>query len=499
MRLDSYDPGGFFDEMFSAVGLPRSQARILVENLRALPEGELELRQAAAEKALFDLGITFNVYNSQAGAERIFPFDVLPRLIDATEWDVIERGLKQRIHALNLFLNDIYHDQRIVKDGVVPGELIRSATGYRKECRGLNPPWGVWCHITGSDLVKDADGRMFVLEDNLRCPSGVSYMIGNRQVMKRAFPQIFGAINPRPVEEYPSRLLDMLQFLGPRGTGSGKGGAPVVALLTPGIHNSAYFEHSFLAQQMGVELVTGSDLVMRDGWVNMRTTRGFRRVDVLYRRIDDDFLDPRVFRPDSMLGVPGLMEAYRAGRVAIANAPGTGVADDKVIYAYVPKIIEYYLGEEAILPNVDTYLCWIPDQQKYVLEHMDELVIKTANDSGGYGVLIGPQASKATLAEWAARIKDNPRNFIAQRTLSLSRSPVMIDGVCEGRHVDLRPFALYGRDIHVMPGGLTRVALKKGSLVVNSSQGGGSKDTWVLPAASASAAAMSSFVTARAA
>jgi uncharacterized circularly permuted ATP-grasp superfamily protein len=435
----------------------------------------LALRQAAAEKALFDLGITFNVYNSQAGMERIFPFDVMPRIIDAAEWDIVERGLRQRIHALNLFLDDVYHDQRIVRDGIIPAELIRSATGYRKECRGLNPPWGVWCHITGSDLVKDGDGKLYVLEDNLRCPSGVSYMIGNRQVMKRAFPQIFGAINPRPVEDYPSRLLDMLQFLGPRGE------TPVVALLTPGVHNSAYFEHSFLAQQMGVELVTGSDLVMRDGWLNMRTTRGFKRVDVLYRRIDDDFLDPKTFRSDSMLGVPGLMEAYRAGRVAIANAPGTGVADDKVIYAYVPEIIKYYLGEEIILPNVDTYMCWVPEQQKYVLEHMAELVIKTANDSGGYGVLIGPHATQAVLAEWAARIKDNPRNFIAQRTLALSRSPVMIDGVCEGRHVDLRPFALYGRDIHVMPGGLTRVALKKGSLVVNSSQGGGSKDTWVLP------------------
>jgi uncharacterized circularly permuted ATP-grasp superfamily protein len=480
MQLDTYDPGEFYDELFSGVGQPRAQAKVLIENLRSLPDGELARRQQAAEKALFDLGITFNVYNSQAGVERIFPFDVVPRIIEAAEWERIERGLRQRIQALNLFLNDVYHEQRIVRDGIIPGELIRSATGYRKACRGLNPPWGVWCHITGTDLVKDADGKLYVLEDNIRCPSGVSYMIGNRQVMKRSFPQVFGAINPRPVEDYPSHLLDMLQFLGPRGGGQ-NGGAPTVAVLTPGVQNSAYFEHSFLAQQMGVELVTGSDLVMRDGWLNMRTTRGFKRVDVLYRRIDDDFLDPRTFRPDSLLGVPGLMEAYRAGRVAIANAPGTGVADDKVIYAYVPEIIKYYLGEEIILPNVDTYMCWVPEQQKYVLEHLSELVIKTANDSGGYGVLIGPHATTAVLAEWAARIKDDPRNFIAQRTLSLSRSPVMIDGQCEGRHVDLRPFVLYGRDIHVMPGGLTRVALKKGSLVVNSSQGGGSKDTWVLP------------------
>jgi uncharacterized circularly permuted ATP-grasp superfamily protein len=303
-------------------------------------------------------------------------------------------------------------------------------------------------------------------------------VIGNRQVMKRTFPQIFASINPRPVEDYPSRLLDMLQFVSPRGVE-----APCVAILTPGVHNSAYFEHSFLAQQMGVELVTGADLAVRDGLLWMRTTRGFKRVDVLYRRIDDDFLDPQAFRPDSLLGVPGLMEAYRAGKVSLANAPGTGVADDKVIYAYVPKIIEYYLGEEILLPNVDTYMCWVDEERKYVLDHMDELVIKTANDSGGYGVLIGPHASRAVLAEWAARIADNPRNFIAQRTLSLSRSPVMIGEECEGRHVDLRPFVLFGRDIYVMPGGLTRVALKKGSLVVNSSQGGGSKDTWVLPRA----------------
>jgi uncharacterized circularly permuted ATP-grasp superfamily protein len=476
MRLDAYDPGGFYDEMFSGVGQPRALASVLVKNLKALPDGELALRQAAAEKALFDLGITFNVYNSQAGLERIFPFDVVPRIIEAQEWDLIERGLRQRIQALNLFLADVYHQQRIVRDGVIPVELIQSATGYRKACRGLNPPWGVWCHITGTDLVKDADGKLYVLEDNIRCPSGVSYVIGNRQVMKRTFPQVFGAINPRPVEDYPGRLLDMLQFLGPRGDH-----APTVAILTPGVHNSAYFEHSFLAQQMGVDLVTGSDLVVRDGWLQMRTTRGFRRVDVLYRRIDDDFLDPRAFRADSLLGVLGLMDVYRAGRVAIANAPGTGVADDKVIYAYVPEIVKYYLGEEIILPNVDTYMCWRPTDQKYVLENMEKLVIKTANDSGGYGVLIGPHATRAVLDEWAARIKDDPRNFIAQRTLALSRSPVMIDGQCEGRHVDLRPFVLCGRDVYVMPGGLTRVALKKGSLVVNSSQGGGSKDTWVLP------------------
>lgn len=475
MNWDDYNPEGFYDEMFESPGRPRPLADLLLRNLDNLPEGELTRRQAAAEKAFFDLGITFNVYNSKSGLERIFPFDILPRIIDGGEWDRIERGLRQRIHALNLFLDDIYHDQRIVRDGVIPLDLIKSATGYRKACRGLNPPWGVWCHVTGTDLVKDGDGRLYVLEDNMRCPSGVSYVIGNRQVMKRSFPQIFGAVNPRPVEDYPGRLLDMLQFMGPRSTEP-----PTVALLTPGIYNSAYFEHGFLAQQMGVELVTGGDLAVKDGYLWMRTTRGYRKVDVLYRRIDDDFLDPRAFRSDSLLGVPGLMDVYRSGKVAVANAPGTGVADDKVIYAYVPQIVKYYLGEDILIPNVETWMCWVDSERNYVLDHMSELVIKTANDSGGYGVLIGPHATQPVLAEWAARIVDNPRNFIAQRTLSLSRAPVMVGSGCEGRHVDLRPFVLYGRDIYVMPGGLTRVALKKGSLVVNSSQGGGSKDTWVL-------------------
>jgi len=475
MRLDVYDPENFYDELFSGVGEPRKEARLLVENLHSLPEGELARRQLAAEKAFFNLGITFNVYDNQAGLERILPFDVVPRVIPASEWEAIERGIRQRIQALNLFLDDIYHDQRIIRDGIIPEELVRSASGYREVCRGLNPPWGVWCHITGIDLVKDGDGTLFVLEDNLRCPSGVSYVLGNRQVMKRTFPQIFNAISPLPVEDYPSRLLEMLQFLGPGDR------MPVVALLTPGVFNSAYFEHSFLAQQMGVDLVTGSDLLVRDNTLYMRTTRGFKRVDVLYRRIDDDFLDPLTFRSDSLLGVPGLMDVYRSGRVAIANAPGTGVADDKVIYAYVPQIVKYYLDEEILLPNVKTWMCWVPEERSYVLANLSELVIKTANDSGGHGVLIGPHASSATLEEWGRRIAANPRNYIAQPTLSLSRSPVMMGDHCEGRHVDLRPFALYGRDVYVMPGGLTRVALKKGSLVVNSSQGGGSKDTWVVP------------------
>ncbi len=477
MKLSNYNPENFYDEMFESSGKPRENSRLLVRKLDSMDEGELLRRQEAAEKALLDLGITFNVYGDQSGIEKIFPFDILPRIIDGKEWDFIERGLKQRIRAMNLFLDDIYHDQKILNEGIIPPEIVYSSTGYRKALKGFNPSWGIWCHITGSDLVKDDDGTIYVLEDNLRCPSGVSYMLGNRQIMKRTFPQVFEALQARPIEDYPSRLLDMLQFLGRY---KSQNETPNVAILTPGPLNSAYFEHCFLAQQMGIELVVGSDLAVRDGYLFMRTTRGYKRVDVLYRRIDDDFLDPKVFRSDSMLGIPGLMEVYRTGRVSIANAPGTGVADDKVIYAFMPQIIEYYLGEEIILPNVPTYLCWRPEDKAYVLEHMSELVIKTANDSGGYGVLIGPHATQKVLLEWSARIKADPRNYIAQKTLSLSRSPIIVGDHCEGRHVDLRPFALYGQDIYVSPGGLTRVALKKGSLVVNSSQGGGSKDTWVL-------------------
>ena len=475
MKLDAYDPEGFYDELFETVGKPRPRANLLVQNLESMPEGELARRQLAAEKALFDLGITFNVYNNQAGLERIFPFDVLPRIIEAMEWDFIERGLKQRIQALNLFLDDIYHDQRIVRDGVVPGELIQSASGYRKACKGLNPPWGVWCHITGTDLVKDADGKLYVLEDNIRCPSGVSYVIGNRQVMKRTFPQIFGAFNPRPVEDYPSRLLDMLQFMGPRGDH-----APVVALLTPGVYNSAYFEHSFLAQQMGVELVEGMDLVVRDKMVYMRTTRGPKRVHVIYRRVDDDFLDPQVFRADSMLGVPGLMQAYHAGNVTLANAVGTGVADDKSTYIYVPDMIRFYLGEEPIISNVPTYRLDRADDLNYVLAHLPELVVKEVQGSGGYGMLVGPASTAQQIADFRGRILQNPANYIAQPTLALSTCPTFCDSGIAPRHVDLRPYVLSGKTVTLVPGGLTRVALREGSLVVNSSQGGGTKDTWVL-------------------
>jgi uncharacterized circularly permuted ATP-grasp superfamily protein len=357
--------------------------------------------------------------------------------------------------------------------------VIRTAKSFRPECIGLRPPAGIWAHITGTDLVRDRDGRMYVLEDNLRCPSGVSYVLENRQVMKRTFPQVFQASRVLPVDDYPARLLDMLQFVAPLGARN-----PRVAVLTPGVYNSAYFEHSFLARQMGVELVEGRDLHVDNGRVVMKTTRGLERVDVIYRRIDDEFLDPAVFRPDSMLGVPGLMKAYMEGKVTLVNAPGTGVADDKVVYAYVPKMIKYYLGEEPILPNVPTYLCWEPKDLEYVLAHLEELVVKAANESGGYGMLIGPHSTKEQRAEFAEKIKAAPRNYIAQPTLGLSRVPTLVDGRLEGRHVDLRPYILYGREIYVQPGGLTRVALKKGSLVVNSSQGGGSKDTWVLPAPS---------------
>ncbi len=475
MTFADYDPGAFFDEMFEQKGVARPGARTLVDLVNALPEGELLRRQRSAEQALLAMGITFNVYGAEAGTERIFPFDLVPRIIDAAEWRTIERGLRQRIHALNLFIDDIYTDQRILKDGVIPREVLESAKTLRAACTGLRPPRGIWCHVTGTDLVRDGDGQIYVLEDNLRCPSGVSYVLENRNLMKRTFPQVFQSVRIHPVNDYPGRLRDMLEYVAPETAGT-----PRVVVLTPGVYNSAYFEHSFLAQQMGVELVEGRDLVVTDGFVWMRTTKGLERVDVIYRRVDDDFLDPDVFRSDSMLGVRGLMSVYKAGRVALVNAPGTGVADDKVIYAYVPRIVKYYLGEEILLPNVPTYICAEEDDRRYVLAHLKDLVVKAANESGGYGMLIGPHASESERADFAQRIIANPRNYIAQPTLSLSRVPAIIDDHFEGRHVDLRPYILYGREIFVLPGGLTRVALRKGSLVVNSSQGGGSKDTWVL-------------------
>lgn len=420
-------------------------------------------------------GITFNVYSDQRGVEKTLPFDLVPRIVSADEWARLERGLRQRIQALNLFIDDLYHDQKILKDGVIPREVITSSKGFRSQCIGLRPPRGIWCHVTGTDLVRDQAGQILVLEDNLRCPSGVSYVLENRRLMKSLFPEVFSAARIRPVSNYPAKLRDMLEYLSPEGSSE-----PRVVVLTPGRYNSAYFEHSFLAQQMGVELVEGSDLVVHEGFVWMRTTKGFERVDVIYRRIDDDFLDPKAFRPDSLLGVPGLMEVYQAGNVALANAPGTGVADDKVVYAYIPRVIRYYLGEDAIIPNVRTYICAEATDLSYVLEHMDQLVVKAANESGGYGMLIGPHASADKIEEFRHLVRDNPRNYIAQPTLSLSRVPTICGDRLEGRHVDLRPYILYGKDIFVLPGGLTRVALRKGSLVVNSSQGGGTKDTWVI-------------------
>jgi len=473
--FEGYGTEDFYDELIDESGHARPGAELLVEKIRSLSREDLLHRQQAAERLLFRMGITFNVYGASEGTEKIFPFDLVPRIIGADEWQRLERGLKQRIRALNMFIDDVYHDQRIVNDGVVPREILASARSYREVCRGLNPPRGIWCHITGTDLVRGGDGRVYVLEDNLRVPSGVSYVLQNRMVMKRSFPQIFQASRVLPVVDYPSHLLATLEHLAPDAVAH-----PTVVLLTPGIYNSAYYEHSFLAQQMGVELVEGRDLVVRDGYVCMRTTAGFERVDVIYRRIDDDFIDPQVFREDSVLGVPGLIDVYRHGRVALANAPGTGVADDKVIYAYVEKMIRYYLDEDAVIPNVPTYVCFDEDDRRYVLEHLDQLVVKAANEAGGYGMLIGPHSTREQQQEFAARIQQNPRNYIAQPTLSLSRVPTIVNDHLEGRHVDFRPYILYGKDIYVMPGGLTRVALRKGSLVVNSSQGGGSKDTWVI-------------------
>jgi len=475
LNISKYDTRGFFDEMFSEAGVARLGVEFLVDKLTALPLGELQRRQRAADHELLNMGITFNVYGHSAGTEKVWPFDLIPRVIQEEEWLHVERGLKQRIRALNMFIDDLYHDQKIIKDGVLPEYMIQSSKGFLKQIQGMKPPRGIWCHITGTDLVRAGDGQIYVLEDNLRCPSGVSYVIENREVMKRTFPQLFEGRNILPVETYPEQLLKMLQFVSPSSSNE-----PTVVVLTPGVHNSAYFEHCFLAQQMGVELVQGSDLLVKDSYVHMRTTRGLKRVDVIYRRIDDDFLDPDCLRPDSTLGVKGLMQVYRAGKVALVNAPGTGVADDKAIYAYVPKMIKYYLGEDMILPNVPTYMCADDSERSYVLENIDKLVIKPANESGGYGILLGPKATKEQLANYKELIKSNPRNYVAQPMLDLSTVPTLCGDSLEGRHVDLRPYILFGEDIYIVPGGLTRVALVKDSLIVNSSQGGGSKDTWVL-------------------
>lgn len=475
MQFNDYDPGDFYDELFIGKGQPRPEAVPLIERINSLCVEEVLRRQQTAQSALFKMGVTFNVYSDNQGTERILPFDIIPRIVAMDDWAKLEKGLKQRIYALNLFLADIYGDQKILRDSIIPAEIIFSASGFLKPCMDLKPPAGIWCHITGTDLVRDRHGQWYVLEDNLRCPSGVSYVLENRRIMKSTFPLVFNTMQIKPVEEYPSHLLETLLNLAPPHLPD-----PTVVVLTPGIYNSAYFEHSFLAQQMGVELVEGRDLVVADGYLQMRTTKGLKRVDVVYRRIDDIFIDPTTFRSDSLLGIPGLMEVYRNGKVAIANALGTGVADDKVIYSYVPEMIRYYLSEEPILSNVPTYLCWEPNQQSHVLANLDKLVVKAADESGGYGMLVGPQATQAEREEFAQRIQATPRKYIAQPTLCLSRVPTLLDDGIEGCHVDLRPYVLYGKQIYVNPGGLTRVALRRGSLVVNSSQGGGSKDTWVV-------------------
>ncbi len=470
-----YAATGAYDEMFLVSGEPRSHYLPLFERLQQLPEDELRRRKQAADITFLHQGITFTVYGRDEGIEKIFPYDLLPRLITAREWERVERGLAQRITALNLFLEDIYQNGRILSDGVVPREILFSCRHYRRQMRGLTVPRGVYITVTGTDLIRRPDGAFVVLEDNLRVPSGVSYMLTSRQVMKRIFPALYRECAVRSIEDYPQALLSTLRSLAPEGCSN-----PTVALLTPGVFNSAYFEHTYLARQMGVELVEGRDLVVDDNIVYMRTTAGLRRVDVIYRRIDDDFIDPLAFRADSILGVPGLFNAYRAGNVTLANALGTGVADDKAIYAYVPRIIKYYLNEDPILENVETYLCCEDAPRQHVLANLDKLVVKAVGESGGYGMLIGPHSSQAEREQFARRIQAEPRNYIAQPTINFSTAPCYIDGEVQPRHVDLRPYILYGDKITIVPGGLTRVALRKGSLVVNSSQGGGSKDTWVL-------------------
>jgi uncharacterized circularly permuted ATP-grasp superfamily protein len=477
LDFQNYDTGSFYDELFESSGKPRSVVAPLIQRLKAMPHSDLIRQQKAAESEFLQMGITFTVYGNNEGTEKIFPFDIIPRIVPNPEWQVIEKGLIQRIQALNLFIDDIYHGQQILKDKAIPKEVVLSSFGYRTQCVGLNPSRRIWIHITGTDLVRDKDGHYYVLEDNLRCPSGVSYVLENRNVLKRTLPQAFQDMSVKPVDDYPLRLLDTLRYSAPNDSAS-----PRVVVLTPGPYNSAYFEHAFLAQQMGAQLVEGRDLVVSDGYVKLRTTRGYEKVDVIYRRVDDEFIDPLAFKPDSTLGVPGLMEVYRKGRVALANAIGTGIADDKGIYSYVPDMIKFYLQEDPILPNVPTFVCWEEDQRKYVLENLDKLVVKAVNQAGGYGMLVGPHSTKAEQEKFAKLIVAHPREYIAQPTLALSRVPVIVDDHFEGRHVDLRPYVLYGRSVYVLPGGLTRVALKKGSLVVNSSQGGGSKDTWVLDA-----------------
>lgn len=475
MFSKDYDTGGFFDEMFETGGTIRPHYQSLYERYNSLDQDDYESRQQSIDLAFLRQGITFTVYGKDEEQEHIFPFDLVPRIIPASEWEQIEAGLEQRILALNLFLKDVYHEQKIIKDGIIPRHYIESAKHFRPEFVGFQVPKDLYIHICGTDLIRDDKGNYLVLEDNARSPSGVSYLLENRQAMKRAFPNFFQRAGVRPVLDYCDQLLNVLKYIAPTHVDN-----PTCALLTPGCYNSAYFEHCYLARQMGIEIVEGRDLIVKDDKVYMRTTQGLQQVHSLYRRIDDDFLDPQVFRDDSVLGVPGLVSAYKAGNIGLANTIGTGVADDKVVYYFVPKMIQYYLGQEPILPNVETYLASEEKDYQYIIENTEKLVIKSANESGGYGMLIGPKASKAEVDKFRDAVKANPRNFIAQPPISLSRSPTWCDGRMEGRHIDLRPYILCGEKTTIIPGGLTRVALTRGSLVVNSSQGGGSKDTWVL-------------------
>jgi uncharacterized circularly permuted ATP-grasp superfamily protein len=472
----NYALGTPYDEMFTRDGAVRAHCAALHDRITTLPPEELIRRQQACELSFLHQGITFTVYSDAQATERIIPTDLLPRIVRHDEWERIERGLTQRIRALNLFLEDIYGDARVLKDGIIPRAMIFSSKHYRREMRGVAVPHGAYVNVCGTDLIRREDGAFVVLEDNLRVPSGVSYMLANREVVRRAFPGVFRAANVRPIEHYPQELLATLKSLAPYHENAS------IAVLTPGVFNSAYFEHAFLARQMGVELVEGRDLLVNDNVVFARTTSGLKRIDIIYRRVDDDFVDPLTFREDSTLGVPGIFNAYRAGNVVIANAPGTGVADDKAVYAYVPKLIAYYLDEEPILENVETYLCREAKSLSHVLANLDKLVVKAVGESGGYGMLVGPQAEKAEREAFAAKLKSDPENYIAQPTIQLSTAPTLVDGQIESRHVDLRPFILHGERTTIVPGGLTRVALRRGSLVVNSSQGGGSKDTWVLSA-----------------
>lgn len=470
-----YQIDGAYDEMFFPDGNARAHYVELYQKLLELPPSELRRRQQAADLAFLNQGITFTVYGSDEGTERVFPYDLLPRIITSEEWATIDQGLKQRITALNMFLKDIYHEGHILKDGVIPRRMVFSCRHYRREMCGVRVRRDVYVAVAGTDLVRNANGEFVVLEDNLRVPSGVSYMLANRQVMKYVFPRLFGQYNIHNIDHYSESLLTTLRSLAPPSRSETS-----VALLTPGVFNSAYFEHTFLARQMGIELVEGRDLLVHNNIVYMRTTAGLRRIDVIYRRIDDDFVDPLAFHRDSILGVPGLMNAYRAGNVTVVNAIGTGIADDKAIYAYLPAIIRYYLGEDPVINNVETYLLSDDAQRQHVLNNLQNLVVKAVGESGGYGMLIGPHSTSAEREEFARRIKASPRNYIAQPTLAISRSPCYVDGQVESRHVDLRPYILCGEKTIIVPGGLTRVALRRGSLVVNSSQGGGSKDTWVL-------------------